>query len=393
MRLSPIARRLAPLFIGKFLLNFVFWYSVEKMFMTTIGFDMASIGMMAALYSVVSVSLEIPSGILADRWSRKGVMILAAIALALSGLVGGLSYTVPIFLISAIFWGLFDAMASGTADSMIYDSLVEDRGNSNGYEKILGYFNALGGLALIVSALIGGVIGEQLSLRDTFFWSVPFALLSIYFFARFRDTTIQHESSDTRLITHTRQTFAAIFTNRNLIWILVSLFALNLISGLIGEMYQLWYLEINMPVVLYGIAGAVVLSTYGTGGVITQFFTTKRSIVNGMVGILAFSFVLIFSRHALVLIAAQFVVGFLSYTIFLSLTAQMHRLLPSHVRAGSASVTNTVVRLLFAPLVLGFGWASEQSSVFLASWTLVILIVIGLFSELNTRFRSKNTTR
>ena len=148
-----------------------------------------------------------------------------------------------------------------------------------------------------------------------------------------------------------------------------------------------------MPVVLYGIAGAVVLSTYGTGGVITQFFTTKRSIVNGMVGILAFSFVLIFSRHALVLIAAQFVVGFLSYTIFLSLTAQMHRLLPSHVRAGSASVTNTVVRLLFAPLVLGFGWASEQSSVFLASWTLVILIVIGLFSELNTRFRSKNTTR
>lgn len=361
--------------------------------MTTIGFDMASIGMMAALYSVVSVSLEIPSGILADRWSRKGVMILAAIALALSGLVGGLSYTVPIFLISAIFWGLFDAMASGTADSMIYDSLVEDRGNSNGYEKILGYFNALGGLALIVSALIGGVIGEQLSLRDTFFWSVPFALLSIYFFARFRDTTIQHESSDTRLITHTRQTFAAIFTNRNLIWILVSLFALNLISGLIGEMYQLWYLEINMPVVLYGIAGAVVLSTYGTGGVITQFFTTKRSIVNGMVGILAFSFVLIFSRHALVLIAAQFVVGFLSYTIFLSLTAQMHRLLPSHVRAGSASVTNTVVRLLFAPLVLGFGWASEQSSVFLASWTLVILIVIGLFSELNTRFRSKNTTR
>lgn len=393
MRLSPIARRLAPLFIGKFLLNFVFWYSVEKMFMTTIGFDMASIGMMAALYSVVSVSLEIPSGILADRWSRKGVMILAAIALALSGLVGGLSYTVPIFLISAIFWGLFDAMASGTADSMIYDSLVEDRGNSNGYEKILGYFNALGGLALIVSALIGGVIGEQLSLRDTFFWSVPFALLSIYFFARFRDTTIQHESSDTHLITHTRQTFAAIFTNRNLIWILVSLFALNLISGLIGEMYQLWYLEINMPVVLYGIAGAVVLSTYGTGGVITQFFTTKRSIVNGMVGILAFSFVLIFSRHAWVLIAAQFVVGFLSYTIFLSLTAQMHRLLPSHVRAGSASVTNTVVRLLFAPLVLGFGWASEQSSVFLASWTLVILIVIGLFSELNTRFRSKNTTR
>ncbi|NCU37719.1 MFS transporter [Candidatus Saccharibacteria bacterium] len=393
MQCSLVARRLAPLFIGKFLLSFVFWYSVEKIFMTTIGFDMASIGAMAALYSIVSVSLEIPSGILADRWSRKGVMILAAIALALSGLVGGLSQNVPVFLVSAIFWGLFDAMASGTADSMIYDTLIEEKGNSKGYEKILGYFNALGGVALIASALIGGVIGEQLSLRETFLWSVPFALLSIYFFGRFRDTNIQHESNDTRLIAHTRQTFAAIFTNRNLIWILVSLFALNLISGIIGEMYQLWYLEIDMPVILYGTAGAIVLSTYGTGGVVTQFFTTKRSVLIGMTGILVFSFILIFGRQAWSLIAAQFVVGFLAYTLFLALTAQMHRYLPSHVRAGSASVTNTVIRLMFAPLVLWFGWTSEQSSVFVASWALVALIIVGLFSELNTRFRSRNIVR
>jgi len=387
MHFSRVARRLIPLYIGKFLLNFVLWYSVEKVFMTTIGFDMASIGVMVALYSIISVSFEIPSGILADRWSRKGVMVLAAIALALSGLVGGLSHTVALFFISAILWGIFDAMASGTADSMIFDTLLEEEGASDKYEKLIGYYNAVGGIALIASALLGGVIGDHFSLRSTFLWSVPVALLAIFFFMRFRDTTIHRQSSETQLLIHTKQTFSAIFKNTNLTWILVSLIAVNLFSSIIGEMYQLWYLQINLPVVFYGIAGALVLSTYGIGGVITQFFATKRRILAAMVGTLALSTLLIFSRNAWIIILAQFSSGFLAYTLSLALTAQMHRQLPSHVRASSASVTNTVVRLLVIPIALVFGWVAQHHSVFAASWILVGLCVIGIFSEILAHFQ------
>ena len=55
--------------------------------MTPIGFDAASIGAMAAVYAVVVPILEVPSGILADRWSRRGVLILASIAGILSVLL------------------------------------------------------------------------------------------------------------------------------------------------------------------------------------------------------------------------------------------------------------------------------------------------------------------
>jgi hypothetical protein len=64
-----LARRLLPLQIGVALQGLILWVPIEKLFMTQIGFDAASVGVMAAAYAAVTPLLEVPSGILADRWS------------------------------------------------------------------------------------------------------------------------------------------------------------------------------------------------------------------------------------------------------------------------------------------------------------------------------------
>lgn len=76
--------RIWPLFAAKFLLRFVLWYAIEKLFLGAIGFDDSGVAMIAAIYASVSLAVEVPSGVLADRWSRKGVWVLAALALAMS---------------------------------------------------------------------------------------------------------------------------------------------------------------------------------------------------------------------------------------------------------------------------------------------------------------------
>lgn len=133
-----------PMYAAKFLRNFVFWYAVEKLFMTSIGFGSESIALMVALYSAMSILMEIPSGILADRWSRKGVLILATVSLGASSLVGGLSYDVPVYLLSAILWGFFDALASGTDEAMVYDALLEEKGTPTILRKSMAYTTHLG---------------------------------------------------------------------------------------------------------------------------------------------------------------------------------------------------------------------------------------------------------
>ena len=84
---------------------------------------------MAAVYAVVVPMLEMPSGILADRWSRRGVLILASIAGVLSVLVGGISQNVAIYMISAAFLGVFFALQSGTLESVVYDTVLEETGD------------------------------------------------------------------------------------------------------------------------------------------------------------------------------------------------------------------------------------------------------------------------
>jgi hypothetical protein len=114
-----VGRRLLPLQAGIALQNFMLWVAVEKLFMSEIGFTAVSIGVMAAAYAVVVPLLEVPSGILADRWSRNGLLVLASVALAASSLLGGLlagwvsarfTYyaTVPFALLSVVAFVVFD---------------------------------------------------------------------------------------------------------------------------------------------------------------------------------------------------------------------------------------------------------------------------------------------
>jgi hypothetical protein len=69
---------------------------------------------------------EVPSGLLADRWSRRGVLVLASVAAAMSVTIGGLSQNVPMYLVAAVFLGLFFAMQSGTVEPIVYDTILEE---------------------------------------------------------------------------------------------------------------------------------------------------------------------------------------------------------------------------------------------------------------------------
>ena len=153
-----LKRRLASLYNAAFLQNLALWVPIEKLFMTTIGFNAASVGAMTAVYAVVVPMLEVPSGVLADRWSRRGFLILASIAGVLSVLVGGISRSVAVYMISAAFLGVFFALQSGTLESVVDDTVLEETGDSDGLEQTIGRVRLVESVALVASALAGGAI-------------------------------------------------------------------------------------------------------------------------------------------------------------------------------------------------------------------------------------------
>ena len=168
-----LTRRLLPLYIAAFSQGLVLWAPIEKVFLRSLGFDQAALGLMAASYSSIIPLLDLFSGILADRWSRKGVLMLASVAAMLNALLGGLSHDVPTYLVSALFFGVEVALVSGTYESILYDTLLEHTGHSHAFEQRLGQVKLLSSLALLLSALIGGLVATLLSPRLAYFATIP----------------------------------------------------------------------------------------------------------------------------------------------------------------------------------------------------------------------------
>lgn len=384
-KLSPAMRRLMPLYISSFFQNLPFWYAIEKLFMTDIGFNTASIGLMVAIMSVVMLAVETPSGVLADRWSRKGVMLLGCGCLLLAAITGGFSYNEPVFILSTIFWGIYAALYSGTYDSVIYDLTLEEHGASDRYEYYLGRLRAVEGVAFVLGALSGGLIASTINMRATFFITIPFLVLGTLFLLRFKEPKLHKMEVNEPVFLHIRQTFAAVLRNRQLLPVVISTVGFAVLMDTVFELSQLWFIAVAAPVALYGIFSASLFSTWTIGGMIAQWFKGKAVSIIGLVAIIGSIAVLITTRNYWYIIAAQFVLSASLVAYGIILAKKMHDELPSKLRAGSSSVISTLGRTILIPGSLIFTYVANEHSIFTASYILLgvatVAIVAYLFSK------------
>src|SRR5947209_8189901 len=194
-----LTRRLLPLYIAAFSQGLVLWAPIEKGFLRGLGFDQAALGLMAACYSSLIPLLDLFSGLLADRWRRKGVLMLASVSAMLNALLGGLSHNVPTYLVSTLFFGVEVAFVSGTYESLIYDTLLEHTGESRTFEKHLSQVKLLSSLALLLSALAGGLVATLLSPRLAYFATIPLVAVSLGALLTFQEPHLHRSGEHTSL--------------------------------------------------------------------------------------------------------------------------------------------------------------------------------------------------
>ena len=373
-----------PLYISAFLQGVPFWYAIEKLFMTSIGFDTASIGLMVAIMSIVMLAVETPSGILADRWSRTGVMLLGCLSLLLAGIIGVLSHNEPMYILSTVFWGIYAALYSGTYDSVIYDVTLEEHGDSKRYEHYLGRLHAVEGVAFVIGALGGGLIASHASMRLTYLLSVPLILCGGLMLLRFREPKLHKAEVSEPVFLHIKQTFAAVLKNRQLLPVVISIVGFAVLLDTLFELSQLWFIAAKTPLGLFGIISAVVFSSWTIGGLLARRFVNKFESLIGLNIIVATVLCLIYSRNYWLLLSAQFLLGtcLIAYGVILS--RKLHNQLPSKLRAGSSSVISTLGRSILVPSSLLLTYVANDKNIFSASYILLGVAVIAITAYLFT---------
>lgn len=120
------------------------------------GLSIAQVGQVMALYGVVTLSLELPTGGLADSWGRKPVIVASAVIQAAGMLVLAFLGSVPFIVVGIVLMGVARALSSGPVEAWFVDAMHAE-GNQD-VEPGLARGQVAESVALGAGAIAGGLL-------------------------------------------------------------------------------------------------------------------------------------------------------------------------------------------------------------------------------------------
>ena len=110
-------------------------YPVYTLFFEAAGLPLHQVSLLLALWSLPVVVLEVPSGVLADRWSRKSMILLSCLLKAVCFLLWAIDPSFLFFAFGFLCWGVSEAFSSGAEEALLFDSL-KSKGEEGRFEHV-----------------------------------------------------------------------------------------------------------------------------------------------------------------------------------------------------------------------------------------------------------------
>ncbi len=100
---------------------------------------------------------EVPCGALADRWSRRGALVLAGVLQAAAYAVWLVAPGFPGFAGGLVVWGVGGALVSGAFEALLHDGLAA-AGADGQFGRVYGWVNAVDLLVQVPTALVAAAL-------------------------------------------------------------------------------------------------------------------------------------------------------------------------------------------------------------------------------------------
>jgi len=363
---------ITKLYLLNLLSGIVFWYPIEKLFLQDIHVNAFGVSVNAVIFLTIQIIFDVPSGILADKWNRKYVLVLAMLALAVGSIVGGVSTNLLVYLIATTLVGAFVVLTSGTFQAVMYDSL-RDLKDQTHYDKHQGRASALFLAGLGFSSLAGGYIAELFDYRVTYFATAVIMIVAMIIAVTLKEPKAHKEINDKKLFEHVRFSLQKIKASQLLMQLALLLAALNILRGAQNEYAGLYFIALGLGAIPIGYATAFKWLASSIGQLVAPKIG-RRALWYAPLFFVAFTlFSFIESLWSLVFF---FAASFLYAVVANQAEAAVQDITPSEIRATTLSLLSFASNSLLIPLGLLFGWLALES-VFIAY--LMISTIGGIY--------------
>ncbi len=360
-------KNIARLYIIKISKWFNLVMPVVVLFYQDNGMGMQEIFLLKSIYSLAIVSLEIPSGWMADVWGRKKTLVMGTILGSTGILMYSFSYGFWAFAVAEIILGAGHSFISGSDSALLYESLKEEK-KAHEYVKHEGRITSSGNFAEAIAGIAAGFLAA-ISLRMPFYVQFFVASMAV-------PAALTIKEPGIRYVIHVQSIKKMAVDIKNILVKQPDLRISILLSAFTGAatlvfawLVQPFFKEIGLPVEYFGIAWTALNLSVGVSSAFAYVVENKLKKRQEIILIILFLSAgyffsgLLILREGLIFLFLFYFIRGLATPIFKN---YINIYSPSHIRATILSVRNLVIRIIFAVVGPILGWLIDKVSLNLA---------------------------
>lgn len=379
---------LAKIYAYTFFADFVLIYPLYAVMFSDFGMEPWQIATLLAIWSTTAFLLEVPSGVWADKYSRKNILFVGQFIRTFAFITWILFPNFVGFLIGFVLWGIESALSSGTYQALLYDELKKFNEEKQ-FTKIYGRTRTLSFIAILSASFLASpatLLGYPFILILSSI-AVFLAGLIIVFLPKAHKTKSTHEKEYFSIL---KKGLGDVFKNAVVFKILFFTSLAFAFGGALEEFYSIFADRAGLPAYGIGIFIALITGMEGLASFIAYRFEKLKTawfyllfIFSGLLLLLAGYF---FTVPALLLIILFALPNGIVQTIF---EGKLQDAIPSETRATISSVKGFFLetKALVIYFAVGFiAQASDYRNSFIVFG--IIMMLVGLFYLL---FTNKNS--
>lgn len=388
MKSSNISIKLGALV---FFRDLMFIYAVDKLLFLSKGVSLVEISILMSIWAASTILFEIPSGILADRWNRKSMLVIAGVArtllcvswLFIDNMIG--------FGIGLILLAISQSFLSGTTQAYLYDALSRTN-DENKFEVSWGRIEASRMIALSIAWAVGGIVSVS-SFSPALVLSLLSGILCTAIAITLPSISIKKLVKEQNPFKHILETLKYSFGHEILFRVLLFSLIVRSTYVVIDEYWAVYFSALTISPAVFGILVGISTLCAGISGLVAHRFTksTWRTI---SVGTLYFMSVLLFASITKSWIAIILLLTLESVTSILYIL--MEGAIQKHADPAQRATTASVASLLKETGIitgLAFGFFMDRYSIFVGFDFFAIFLMLYFLGLLLQRTRKHRPQR
>ena len=347
--------------------NLVFAYVIERLFWQQRGISVQQVVYTEIIYAAVIILIEVPTGSLADKWSRKNMMVLSAVFCICEFLILIYAHCFWHFAAAVFLAAISKALSSGTSNALLYDSL-KLLGEELSFEKILGRIRFFDYSAAMFAALVGSYAASKQGYVFNYCLSLISVFITLIISITFVEPNIKTSTEEKEFWTYIKTAFKFLKNQASLKFVLLYGIITAACLTYVDEFWQLYIKEVNIPVIYFGIISGASLFVVSISGIFAYKIKEKfsyKSIYSLL--LIIFSTTLLISSYVTSKIGLVFL--FLMYgaagLIDPLISGYLHHRTDSETRATVESFQSLALRIVIIVVGLIFGSFSTKYSIFI----------------------------